>query len=92
VVGIYRLIMKADSDNFRESSIQGVMKRIKAKGIEIIVHEPILREEKFYNSKVVNDLKKFKNDADIIVANRQAEPLVDVKWKIYTRDIFGDDF
>jgi UDPglucose 6-dehydrogenase len=92
VVGIYRLIMKAGSDNFRESSIQGVMKRIKAKGIEIIVHEPILREEKFYNSKVVNDLKKFKNDADIIVANRQAEPLVDVKWKIYTRDIFGDDF
>lgn len=91
VVGIYRLVMKTGSDNFRASAIQGVMKRIKAKGIKVVVYEPVLQEAEFFHSEVISDLDEFKRMSDVIVANRLEEILSDVEYKVYTRDIFGSD-
>ncbi len=91
IVGFYRLVMKADSDNFRSSAVQGIMKRIKAKGVEVIVYEPELEEEEFFGSKVITDLNKFKEMSDVIVANRKSDCLKDVEEKCFSRDLFGDN-
>jgi UDPglucose 6-dehydrogenase len=90
-VGIYRLVMKEGSDNFRSSAIQGIMKRIKAKGIAVVIYEPNLKEDEFFHSKIVKNLDDFKNISDVIVANRLSNDIRDVQDKVYTRDIFNSD-
>ena len=91
IVGIYRLVMKSGSDNFRASAIQGIMKRLKARGIEVVLYEPELKEDEFFHSKVIKDLNEFKNISDVIVANRLSHNIKDVEEKVYTRDIFNSD-
>ena len=91
IVGIYRLTMKKDSDNFRESAVQGVMRRIKDKGIKVVVYEPVLKADYFYNSRVIRDLDEFKKISDVIVANRVTDEIKDVMEKVYTRDLFNRD-